>query len=360
MKNKKKQWIKGMMLTTALGLGVSVASDISHAAGNRLSQIAEIKEWNEKKAYDEGEIVTYNGIQYEAQHSTHGHKPDESWRWKPLNGATPEWNEKKAYDEGEIVTYNGIQYEAQHSTHGHKPDESWRWKPLNGATPEWNEKKAYDEGEIVTYNGIQYEAQHSTHGHKPDESWRWKPLNGATPEWNEKKEDEIVHEMLSLWASNGVYFKGDRVSYEGKTYEMIDDIFSMSHQPNISPSKWNEMKEHPSYTHPNGKNAIVEDTWENGLLYTTGDTVIYNQKTYEVIGSYSRGDQPDISSSQWKEVKGHQPEDNAKPIGTWNSDTFYNKGDVVTHKGYKYKLILDCSIFDEPNNKSQVTWELVL
>ncbi|WP_309411847.1 hypothetical protein [Bacillus cereus] len=327
MKNKKKQLIKGMMLATVLGLGVGVAGDISHAAGNELSQVQTIEEWRTGKVYEKDMIVKYNNQYYKA-----------CW-------------------------------ESYVTIEGYEPDKTASWKLINpdgSDIAEWRTGKVYEKDMIVKYNNQYYKACWESYvtieGYEPDKTASWKLINKNGDKSAEfpKKEDEKVRKVLTLWTNNGVYFKGDKVSYEQKTYEMIDDIFSMGHQPNISPSKWQEVKGQPSDVHPDGKDAIVENTWENDLLYGNGDTVIYNKKTYEVIGSYSMGDKPDISPSKWQEVKGHQPEDNAKIMGNWDADDFYKKGDVVTHKGYKYKLISDSSISDEPNKNSGEVWTLIL
>ncbi|PEN81029.1 hypothetical protein CN553_29285 [Bacillus cereus] len=48
---------------------------------NELSQI-QIPEWDKNKLYDKGKIVTYKGIQYEAQELICVDKPDESVSWR--------------------------------------------------------------------------------------------------------------------------------------------------------------------------------------------------------------------------------------------------------------------------------------
>ncbi|PEN74376.1 hypothetical protein CN553_32140, partial [Bacillus cereus] len=172
------------VLATVLVLGWNVAGDLSHAAGNGLSQEKETPEWSEKKGYLKGDIITYKGIQYEAKFRSVGQKPDESLAWIPMNGGIPEWNKKKIYFKGDIITYKGIQYEALHYSVGKKPDEHRNWIPMNGDIPEWNEKKTYFKDMIVTYEGIQYEAKcRSIGGSTPDKKESW------IPEENEIKPD---------------------------------------------------------------------------------------------------------------------------------------------------------------------------
>ncbi|WP_179871728.1 carbohydrate-binding protein [Bacillus cereus] len=127
MKNKKKQWIKGIMLSTFLGLGWSITGDISHAAGKEISQIEVTPEWIAEKTYNIGDIVTYKGIQYVAQQFSKGNKPNANWQWKSVNGYIPKWHRHKTYEKGDIVTYKGIQYVAQCDAVGEQPDVNWQW-----------------------------------------------------------------------------------------------------------------------------------------------------------------------------------------------------------------------------------------
>ncbi|PEN95267.1 hypothetical protein CN553_16775 [Bacillus cereus] len=106
MKTKKKQLIKGIMLSTVLGLGWIVAGDISQAAGHGLSQEEETPQWNEQALYKAGNIVSYEGIQYEAQDFSWGKQPSKTLRWRPLKR---EKKANKSYYSDAILSY----YEGQ-------------------------------------------------------------------------------------------------------------------------------------------------------------------------------------------------------------------------------------------------------
>ncbi|PEN85319.1 hypothetical protein CN553_26930, partial [Bacillus cereus] len=115
--------------STVLGLGWNVAGDLSHAAGNGISQIEETPEWSAEKTYNIGEIVTYKAIRYEARFNnlTGVLKPNRFASWKVLN--VPEWSSKKIYWTDDTVTYNGIEYRATDLTLvGEKPGESTLWE----------------------------------------------------------------------------------------------------------------------------------------------------------------------------------------------------------------------------------------
>ena len=139
MKHKQKQWIKGLMLSTALGLGVSVAGDISHAAGNEGSQMQIVNEWNKNKLYDKNDIVTYEGVQYKPLTLTCVDRPNVTpSQWEVVKvddrknaDGIKEWKQQQMYyNIGTIVTYKGVQYEkVSHSYNDSEPgtnDQSWK------------------------------------------------------------------------------------------------------------------------------------------------------------------------------------------------------------------------------------------
>ncbi|WP_179871714.1 carbohydrate-binding protein [Bacillus cereus] len=258
MKNKKKQLIKGIMLSTVLGLGWSVVGDVSHAAGNEISQTAE---WNKKIKYVKGDIVTYNGIQYVTQQSICGFSPDEIDVWKPMNGAKPGWNAKEGYAKGDKVLYNGTIYELMWGTIiGKSPDEYIYWKIMSGKIPKWSEQRGYVEGEKVTYDDSEYQATELIlGGKKPNESGSgWKEIEGAKSQ--AKEERRLVNKELSdilsrkegaksqakaklvepkkieRWSAYHLYEKGDIVTYNKIQYKA--QVWSQSQRPNLDKSEF--------------------------------------------------------------------------------------------------------------------------
>ncbi|PEN93846.1 hypothetical protein CN553_18200 [Bacillus cereus] len=136
MKNKQKQLIKGIMLSTVLGLGWGIAGDISHAAGNESYPIQTIQKWEEKTFYKKGSIVTYKGLQYQANYPIHFFSPDDhdlivDDAWELFT----DWKGNKIYDKDAIVTYKGLQYKSKlPGTGGIAPDKSLRWEKLTDLT----------------------------------------------------------------------------------------------------------------------------------------------------------------------------------------------------------------------------------
>ncbi|WP_309411827.1 carbohydrate-binding protein [Bacillus cereus] len=191
MKNKKKQLIKGIMLSTVLGLGWGVTVDISHAAGNEFFQIEEAPEWSSEKEYVKGDIVTYNGVRYLARFDKPAawggyYIPNRSFFWKVLDA--PEWSREKSYMLDDIITYKGNKYRARGlmswSSH---PAVNWKsletiewsshpaisvnWQSLDAL--EWSSEKRYNKYDIVTYKGVEYSATGLTLDDEPNKSMMW-------------------------------------------------------------------------------------------------------------------------------------------------------------------------------------------
>lgn len=74
-------------------------------------------------------------------------------------------------------------------------------EPVNTGT--WETSKVYVAGDKVTYNGGTYEAKWWTQNNRPDISDAWKRLDSAISEWNTQK----------------AYVAGEKATYNGTTYE---------------------------------------------------------------------------------------------------------------------------------------------
>jgi chitodextrinase/predicted chitinase len=117
------------------------------------------------------------------------------------------WQAGKQYKTGDVVTFKGGYYVAEHENPGYDPTIStWFWDPKTGCTgggtpapapapapapggntcgaTAWQSGKAYKTGDIVTYGGSYYIAEHENPGYDPIIStWFWDPYtcNGSTP-----------------------------------------------------------------------------------------------------------------------------------------------------------------------------------
>ncbi|WP_434059917.1 carbohydrate-binding protein [Pseudoalteromonas aurantia] len=71
------------------------------------------------------------------------------------------------------------------------------------------------------------------------------------------------------------------------------------------------------------------NTWQANKVYTTGDTAVYNGKTYRAKW-WIKGQRPDQSQA-WQLVT---TDDSSN---TWNASTAYQGGSIVTFQSQKYK-----------------------
>ncbi|PEN84503.1 hypothetical protein CN553_27735 [Bacillus cereus] len=232
MKNKKKQLIKGIMLSTALGLGWGVAGDISHAAGSELAQKQGPAEWNSDVFYKVGDIVTYNENQYVlvVQLSMRGVPPYEYDGWKRIaEQHLNQWNEMNTYDIGEMVSFDGSLYEAQRITNNIPGGQNDDWEKIDKVILQWNENNRYVIDDIVMHKGTPYKALESTMGIEPDKNnTKWISMNGFRP----------VKEGDTSQAKDTPNSK--TVEHEGETYKV----------------KYSN--------HPGGQNLYLQLTKQNG------------------------------------------------------------------------------------------------
>ncbi|WP_179871752.1 hypothetical protein [Bacillus cereus] len=199
MKNKKKQLIKGIMLSTVLGLGWSAAGDISHAAGNELSQIQETAEWKAKREYVKGAKVSYKGTEYQLMWGnlkpqvTEDERtrkimkvvslgPDNHIQWHPIGGETPEWSAKRGYLEGAKVSYNRAVYQATKLILGgiNPAEDSTGWKEIEGAI---SKAKHTPHLKIIIHEGTIYGVMYSNNSDIPDSYCKLVIKRVGTAEW---------------------------------------------------------------------------------------------------------------------------------------------------------------------------------
>lgn len=97
--------------------------------------------------------------------------------------------------------------------------------------PHWNEESEYEVGYRVQYDGVVYKCiqAHSAQA-------QWNPVD-AVSLWAKVLNDEI-----KPWErpdSTNTYMNGDRVTFDGKTYESTIDYNSYS--PSEYPQGWKEI-----------------------------------------------------------------------------------------------------------------------
>lgn len=112
----------------AISLGGNI-SDASAVFTVKTKEVASgISTWDANKAYNTGDKVFYDGLEYEAKWWTQGHRPDKSDVWKLLSNKVMEWEPNKAYTGGATVTFQGKTYKAKWWTQGQQPGTANVWE----------------------------------------------------------------------------------------------------------------------------------------------------------------------------------------------------------------------------------------
>lgn len=85
---------------------------------------------------------------------------------------TPEWDPNQAYDYGDTVCYQGVEYTAQWWTSGEVPGEADVWEKAE-TIEEWNNYDSYDYGELVMHDGQKWKAKWWNQNEEPGVSGAW-------------------------------------------------------------------------------------------------------------------------------------------------------------------------------------------
>lgn len=91
--------------------------------------------WDASQVYVGGDTVVYNGVTYKAKWWTQGDRPDLGGAWEatsqPSDGnGDVIWQASGIYNNGDQVTYQGVQYQAQWWTQGDEPGTADVWQAL--------------------------------------------------------------------------------------------------------------------------------------------------------------------------------------------------------------------------------------
>ncbi|WP_345762463.1 lamin tail domain-containing protein [Diaminobutyricibacter sp. McL0608] len=135
--------------------------------------------WDKKKVYFVNDKVSYNGSVFQALWYTSGETPGSSKNgaWSEIatapDGSTL-WTVTRPFNTGDVVVYQGRTFKALWYTRGQTPGGvGGPWSELvaptvPGGIPAWSSATVYNGGEKVTYQGHTYQAQWYTAGNAPD------------------------------------------------------------------------------------------------------------------------------------------------------------------------------------------------
>lgn len=156
-------------------------------------------------AYNQGDIVAYNGATYLAGSamSAYSFIPGGNNPWKAY-APTSEWSPATTYNKGDQAQKNGQAYEAQFYTIGNDPSDPANqnpdgnngkpWKPLGAAVsytqaqidaaPVFSANTLYNSATLITFNGQPYVSQSKVQQVSPADSNPWK----IYIDWSKTKE----------------------------------------------------------------------------------------------------------------------------------------------------------------------------
>ena len=131
--------------------------------------------------------------------------------------------------------------------------------------PNWQSGKSYTLDERVRYNGKLYKVLQA---HTSQDDWTPEVAPSLFTYLLIDEEGGTIQEWTQPDSTNG-YATGDIVSYNGKYYKSTAD--NNVYEPGTTGASWKECDE-------NGNNVVYE--YKAGIVYATGDKVIYNGVIY--------------------------------------------------------------------------------
>ena len=127
--------------------------------------------WNPNTSYQIGDRFTFDGKLWEVRGFGDYTLPPEGSKLRPFGPyqeVTDEYRSYNTYFSGDIVIFNGIQYQALYGgMSGQTPGTVVGWQAL---VDEWQFFNVYQAGDQVLYNGNTYEANYYTQGNVPEGS----------------------------------------------------------------------------------------------------------------------------------------------------------------------------------------------
>ena len=142
--------------------------------------------WDKKKVYNAGDTVSFNGKVFQAYWYTSGETPgsNASGAWAEIATApdgTALWTVTRIFNTGDLVSYQGRTFKALWWTRGQTPGGSGGpWSEVvaptaPGGIPAWSAATVYNGGEKVTYQGHTYQAQWYSAGSTPSPTQQYGP-----------------------------------------------------------------------------------------------------------------------------------------------------------------------------------------
>ena len=124
------------------------------------------------------------------------------------------WDKKKVYNTGDRVSYNGKVFQALWYTSGETPGSNTNgaWAEISTAadgTAIWTPSRVFNSGDVVVYQGRTFTALWYTRGQAP---------GGVGGPWSEIVAPTVPG-GIPAWSAATVYYGGEKVTYQGHTYQ---------------------------------------------------------------------------------------------------------------------------------------------
>lgn len=191
---------------------------------------SDVQPWNPNTSYQIGDQFTFNGALWEVRALGDFSRPPEGDKLRPFGPyqeVTNEFRPFNTYFQGDIVVFNGIEYQALFDgMGGQTPGTVIGWQAL---TDEWQPFNVYFEGDIVTFNGIQYQALFDWVSIEPGTGSGWQAL---TDEWQPfniyQAGDRVTFNGSTFeasWWNQGVPPEGDNVG-QFQVWQLVETIIA--------------------------------------------------------------------------------------------------------------------------------------
>ena len=316
--------------------------------------------WNAGQAYNRDDVVRLNGKSYVClvQHTAsslfstdltailpNSIPPQIQPRWTVMTSGRSfigDWSQGTTYNLGDIVLYNGSLWTCvvNHVASSFAVNfNNWTvFAQTSSYIGNWTNGTSYTPGAIVRYNGIAYKCitSHAANTRLENNIAAW-------------EEYHVGIEVRNNWLPNTLYRKNDLVKYGGTVFRCTETHTSNS--SNLDTTKFQiEIF-----------GAQFNDDWSNQTYYNVGDVVRHRGFMYYAVNN-NQNSRPyiDNGSSDWILLAR-----SSNFVGSWDADTAYKTGDIVSRGGNLYNALRDIGAGQSVDGSTldyleSDTWELLV
>lgn len=330
-----------------------------------------IGNWQQNYAYRRDDCIFYAGGAWSCirSHQSSTFYADQNYKFNPTDTAVSpawsrmtgglefkqDWTTNTVYTDGDVVSHGGNVYtcsEGHVSSATFDLDYSY-WSLFFAGenwVNTWTSSYRYKLGDIVTYNGITYRCikEHTSNSAGINVGSNDGIDDSANETWEVVVEN---YKYRGAFTTSTLYRANDVVKYGGSLFVCTDEHTSSSTTNLINNTYFSLL----FY----GFNFY--QTWNNSSYYALGDIVRVSSSLYIAVNNnYNSEPGQTVSNPQenpdWKHLVSA-----VNFIGSFDSNTFYKKGDLVKRGGALYVALTDQiendstdAFLDESN------WEVII